>query len=123
MNPMPGESIKEVASTREGRRSMRRLVSQEFLFLLERINHLNEKVGAELKRLDEKFTAEIKRLDEKLTGEIKRLEARFDEKIERLETRFDEKFEQLNDKFDSAKLWFMGTVVTIIAAIIGSRFI
>lgn len=65
MNPVPNESIKEVAATREGRRPVRRLASQEFFFLLQRID-----------RLDEKFTGEIRRLDEKMSKELKRISDR-----------------------------------------------
>ncbi len=62
---MPDETLKEVASTREGRRFSRRLASQEFFFLLQRID-----------RLDEKFTGEIRRLDEKMSKELKRISDR-----------------------------------------------
>jgi len=91
---MPEDSTKETAATSEppgGSRGRLRLASQEFFFLLQRIDRLDEKltgeiktIGGELKSLDERVNARIDRLDEKLSEEIKAQGVRIDRLDEKL---------------------------------------
>ena len=87
---MPDDVIKETAVTDERiPGGPHGLASQEFFFLLQRIDRLDEKLSGEIKRLDEKLSGEIKRLDEKLSGEIKRLDEKLGGEIKRLDARID----------------------------------
>jgi len=91
---MPEEAIKETAATSEqppGNEPPRHLVSQEFFFLLQRID-----------RLDEKFTERIDRVESKLTGRIDHVE------------------EKLSERIDNLRFWVIGMLITVIAGFIGT---
>ena len=64
---MAQEVLRETASTNE---SSRGLISQEFFFLLQRMDRLDEKFSAEVKRMDDKFSSEIRRLEGKLDRKL-----------------------------------------------------
>ncbi|WP_207707638.1 hypothetical protein [Desulfofundulus thermobenzoicus] len=58
MMAMPEETIKEIAATSEqspGSMPPRGLVSQEFFFLLQRIDRLDEKLSARMDKMDDKL--------------------------------------------------------------------
>jgi len=60
---MPEDVTKETATTSDGgKRTRMRLASEEFFFLLQRIDRLDEKLSGEIKAQGER----IDRLDEKL---------------------------------------------------------
>lgn len=95
MKAVADEAIKEVAATREKRPNYR-LASQEFFYLVERIDRLDEKLTNKIeslnKSLDTKLTDEIKSLDTKLTGKI----------------------ESLDTKFNTIQQWMIGVLVALI---------
>lgn len=96
---MPEDTTKETAATSEppgGRRGRLRLASQEFFFLLQRID----------------------RLDEKLSGEIKAQGVR----IDRLDEKINALNEKINNKFNNLTFWAVGILVTIIAGFLGLLF-
>lgn len=64
---MVQEVQRETASTNE---TSRGLISQEFFFLLQRMDRLDEKFSAEIKRMDDKFSSEIRRLEGKLDRKL-----------------------------------------------------
>ncbi len=104
---MPEDVTKEIAATSEppgGRRTRMRLVSEEFFFLLQRIDRLDEKLSGEIKAQGER----IDRLDEKLSGEIKSL----DEKIKSLD-------DKLSNKLNSLGFWAIGIIITLIVGFAG----
>lgn len=114
---MPEDATKETAATSEppgGSRWRLRLASQEFFFLLQRIDRLDEKltgevktIAGELKAVEERVNARIDRLDEKLSGEIKTL----DGKLNTLN-------EKISNKFNNLTLWTVGILITIVVGFI-----
>ncbi len=103
---MPDDVIRETAVTDERTPGgSRGLASQEFFFLLQRID-----------RLDEKLSGEIKRLDEKLSGEINRLDTR----IERLDEKLTGEVKMMDGKLNNIRFWAIGAVVTLIAGFAGT---
>ncbi len=114
MIAVPEDATKETAATSEppgGRRGRLRLASQEFFFLLQRIDRLDEKLTGEVKALDERVNARIDRLDEKLSGEIKTL----DGKLNTLN-------EKISNKFNNLTLWTVGILITIVIGFIALLF-
>lgn len=58
MSAVPEDVTKEIAATSEppgGRRTRMRLASEEFFFLLQRIDRLDEKLSGEIKSLENKL--------------------------------------------------------------------
>lgn len=64
MGVMPEETLKEIAATNEPPRG---LVSQEFFFLLQRMDRMEERLSGEIKQTNKELSSEIKRVEEKLS--------------------------------------------------------
>ncbi|MBC7339677.1 MAG: hypothetical protein H5U04_07465 [Firmicutes bacterium] len=96
---------------------VRRFASEEFFFLLQRIDRLDEKLTARIDGVDEKLmaridavTARIDTVDAKLTARIDGVEARL---LARIDT-VDVKIEKLRDQVDGLRYWIIGLVATML---------
>lgn len=74
---VPEEVVKEVAAAGEQPPGRQGLTSQEFFFLLQRIDRVDEKLSGEIKAL----SAEIKAVNDKLSSEIKAVNAALSSEI------------------------------------------
>ncbi|HHW41306.1 MAG TPA: hypothetical protein GXX19_09190 [Syntrophomonadaceae bacterium] len=136
---MPEDVTRETAATSEppgGSRGRLRLASQEFFFLLQRIDRLDEKLtgeiktnAGELKALEERVNARIDRLDEKLSGEIKaqgeridRLDEKLSGEIKTLDGKITSLNEKISNKFNNLTLWTVGILVTVVIGFLALLF-
>ncbi|MEW6725505.1 MAG: hypothetical protein AB1327_00880 [Bacillota bacterium] len=113
MSAVPEEVMREVAATSEPPRG---LASQEFFFLLQRIDRVDEKLSARIDQLDEKLTGEIKAVESKLGARVDRVEEKLSGEIGeiRAETR------RLDQKLDNLRFWAVGTMVAIVVGFAGT---
>lgn len=121
---MPEEVMREVAATSEPPRG---LASQEFFFLLQRIDRVDEKLSAKIEAVDEKLSARIDQLDEKLTGEIKAVESKLGARVDRVEEKLSGEIgeiraetRRLDQKLDNLRFRAVGTAVAIVVGFAGT---
>jgi len=99
-----GEAQVEVAA---GGESGRRFASDEFFFLVQRID-----------RLDEKLTARVDAVDAKLVGRIDAVEAKLATRIDGVEAklagRIDAVEQKLSRDIDSLRAWAIGLLFTVL---------
>lgn len=82
--------------------------SSEFLFLLQRMDRLDEKLTAEIRALGDRLTTDMKALDGKLTAEMKALDGKVTSELK-----------HQDDKLSSIRFWAIGSVITMAAGFVG----
>jgi hypothetical protein len=105
--PVGGAQI-EVAATGTAGESGRRFASEEFFFLLQRIDRLDEKLTARTDSLEQKLTARIDGVEQKLTARIDGVEQKLTARIDGVE-----------HKLDSLRAWAIGLLLTLLAGFAG----
>lgn len=99
------EAQVEVAA---GGESGRRFASDEFFFLLQRID-----------RLDEKLTARIDAVDARLMGRIDAVEAKLTARIDAVDAKLTARVDEVRRDLDGLRTWAIGLLFTMLAGFAG----